>query len=104
MSDEHQGWWHRAACKATPHWHTADYAGNRGTRAAMLATHVCIEHCPVLGDCAADAKRLPPYSVVQGGILWTGKRGGRGQPAPTQPEPIGCGAFCAHLGALAGAR
>lgn len=92
--DSHRGtpWWERAACIDTAEMHTGDH---RQVDIAARARHICLAHCPVLRQCAAEAERYQPRGVVQGGRIWP-ELGYAGRRVVPIPEP-GCGQWCAHL-------
>lgn len=87
----------RAACRATPHWHTTDLTHKHGQLAHARAVHTCLNHCPVLAQCSRELERYTPFDVVLAGIQWLGKRGCATGPAEPQPAPIECGEFCKPL-------
>ena len=92
-------WWHLAACKATPDLHTAELRNGWHDRGSIQAhaRHICLQHCPVLAQCAAETARNPPNGVVQAGLVWVTSGVVSGQPAAKQPAQMGCGLWCVDL-------
>jgi hypothetical protein len=85
------GWRHHAACRHNPDLFTGDKFGEQVSQDAARAIHICLNHCPAYTPCYDDTQTHPPKQAVQGGVLY----GVHSRPAASQPEPFGCGPWCA---------
>lgn len=75
-----QEWRLRAVCRAAPDlWFAADRVQ------LAQAIHLCRQHCPVIGECAATES--PPIEGVLAGVLYNF----RGEPHGKQPAEVPCG-------------